>query len=200
MVYFYPSVEYYFHMYAATLNFNILDILVLLVFVRGFYVGRRGGFISELLKLVGIVFSTFVILHYYSVLGSFVRERLFIPAGVSDFAAFTVLMVTAMIVFFLIKEGWLIVFKIEVKSAINKWGGSILSLVTSLLICSLLLLTLTLLNNGYINQHLRDSLSRFLLKSPSVTVYKACHKMLVYPFFPEEPVNVQAIKLAEGSP
>ncbi len=197
MLYFYPSTQYYSYMYAATLNFNILDILVLVVFVRGFYVGRRGGFISELLKLVGIVFSTFVILHYYSALGLFLRERFFIPAAVSDFAAFAVLTVTAMIVFFLIREGWLIVFKIEVKSAINKWGGSLLSLATSLLICSLLLLTLTLLNNSYIDQHLRDSLSRFLLKSPSVTVYKACHKMLVYPFFPEEPVNAQAVKLAE---
>lgn len=166
----------------------------------GFYVGRRGGFISELLRLVGIVFSTFIILHYYSVFGLFLKKQFFIPTAVNDFAAFAILTVTAIVVFFLIREGWLIVFKIEVKSAVNKWGGSILSFMTSLLMCSLLLLTLTLLDNSYINRHLKDSLSRVFLKNPSVIVYKACHKMLVYPFFPDEPVNANALKLAEESP
>jgi uncharacterized membrane protein required for colicin V production len=178
----------------------MIDILALGVFARGFYVGRRSGFISELLRLAGIIFSTFVILHYYFLFGSFLKERFFIPATVNDFAAFAVLMVTAIVVFFLIREGWLIVFKVEVKSAVNKWGGSILSFATSLLTCSLLLLALTLLNNSYINQHLKDSLSRGFLKNPSVIVYKACHKMFVYPFFPDEPVNAKAIKLAEESP
>ncbi len=56
--------------YAVALNFNLVDVLVLLIIVRGFYIGQKTGFMAELLRLIGIICATFIILHYYIPFGN----------------------------------------------------------------------------------------------------------------------------------
>jgi len=182
-------------MHAVTLNFNLVDVLMLAVLIRGFYVGRKTGFVAELLRLAGIVGSTFIILHYFIPFSVILRERLFVPGDIAEFVAFMLLMVLAIVTLFLIREGWLIAFKVEVKSVFNKWGGALLSLMTSLVVCSLLFVAFILLNQAYTNDHVERSVSRLVLKEISVSVYKGCYKTFIHPFFPDEPINVKVLKI-----
>lgn len=183
--------------YAVALNFNLVDVLVLVIIVRGFYIGQKTGFMAELLRLIGIICATFIILHHYILFGNFLKDYLFIPERVHELVSFGVLTVVVILVLYLVREGWLIVFKVEAKSGANKWGGAILSLPTSFLVCGLLLLGMNLFNNGYINQHMKSSFARMILNKTSVSVYKACHAALVRPFFPDEPLNTKVFKLIE---
>lgn len=181
-----------------TLNFNLVDILMLGVVVRSFYVGAKTGFMAELFRLIGIVCATFIILHYYLPFAEFLTKKLFIPEKAQESLSFTILMIAAILFSFLIREGWLIIFKVEVKSALNKGAGALCSLLTSYLACGLFLLALILWNNSYINQHIQNSLSQPVLQKASVRVYEAAYTAVIRPFFPEEPVNTKVLRLTGG--
>lgn len=167
--------------------------------VRGFYIGLRTGFVAELFRTLGIVCATFVILHYYLPVAAFLTKRLFIPQKVQESVSFVILTIAALLFSFLIREGWLIIFKVEAKSALNKWAGALCSLLTSYLMCGVLLLALIFWNNGYMNQHIHRSLSQpFFVKAP-VRVYEAVYMAIIRPFFPGEPMNTKIFRVIGGA-
>lgn len=183
-----------------TLNFNLVDTFMLFVMAGGLYGARKSGFVVGIFGLAGVILSTFFILHYYVLLGAFLADKLFLPVQVSEFTGFIILMICALAVFFLIREGWLIAFKVEAKSSLSKGLGIVFSLATNFFVCGLFFLALILLNNPYINQHIDTSTARNILRKTSVGVYSTCYKTFVHPFFPNELLNVKAAKLAETAP
>ncbi len=187
-------------MYALSLNVNLLDALMLCVIVRGYYVGSKTGLLAETFRLVSVICSTFIVVHYYPPLAQFLREQLFISEKVHEFVAFVLWIGIAFLLFFLIREGWLLLFKVERKSVFNKWTGGILSLVTSYFVCGLIFLALVLLNNDFVRQQVDSSLSRAVWSRTSGDLYKACYKTAIHPFFPGEQPNPQVMKLIGKPP
>lgn len=182
-------------MYALSLNVNLLDALMLCVIVRGYYVGSKTGLIAETFRIGSVICSTFIVVHYYPSLARFLREALFISERVFEFVAFVLWVIIAFLIFFFIREGWLLLFKVERKSVFNKWTGAILSLVTSYFVCGLIFLAFALLNNDFVRQQVETSLSRTVWSKTSGNVYKACYEAVVRPFFPGEQPNPQVMKL-----
>ena len=182
-------------MYALSLNVNLLDVVMLCVIVRGYYVGSKTGLIAETFRLGSVLCSTFIVVHYYPTLAQFLRDRLFISENVGEFVAFVLWIVIVFVIFFFIREGWLLLFKVERKSVFNKWTGGILSLVTSYFVCGLIFLAFVLLNNDFVRQQLESSRSRAVWSKTSGNVYKACYGAVVRPFFPEEKPNPRVMKL-----
>ncbi len=181
-------------MYALSLNVNLLDALMLCVIVRGYYVGSKTGLIAETFRLGSIICVTFIVVHYYPSLAQFLRDALFISDRVVEFVAFVIWVVVAFLIFFLIREGWLLLFRVERKSVFNKWTGAVLSLVTSYFVCGLIFLAFVLLNNDFVRQQVDTSLSRAVWVTTSGNVYKACYGTVVRPFFPGEKPNPQIMK------
>lgn len=184
-------------MYALSLNVNLLDVLMLCIIVRGYYVGSRTGLLAETFRLVSVICSTFIVVHYYPALAQFLREKLFISERVYEFVAFVLWVAIAFGLFFFIREGWLLLFKVERKSVFNKWTGGILSLVTSYFLCGLIFLAFVFLNNDFVRQQVDSSLSRVVWNKTSGNVYKAFYGAVVRPFFPGERPNPQVMKLIE---
>jgi len=184
-------------MYALSLNVNLLDALMLCVIVRGYYVGSRSGLIAETLRLGSVICSTFLVVHYYPALAQFLRDVLFVSERVFEFAAFVLWIIIAFVSLFFIREGWLLLFKVERKSAFNKWTGAILSLVTSYFLCGLIFLAFALLNNDFVHQQIDSSLSRAVWGRTSADLYKASYETVVRPFFPGEQPNPRVMKLIE---
>lgn len=182
-------------MYALSLNVNLLDALMLCVIVRGYYVGSKTGLIAETFRIGSVICSTFIVVHYYPSLARFLREALFISERVFEFVAFALWIIIAFLIFFFIREGWLLLFKVERKSVFNKWTGAILSLVTSYFVCGLIFLAFALLNNDFVRQQVETSLSRAVWGKTSGSVYKAFYGAVVHPFFPGEQLNPQVMKL-----
>ena len=182
-------------MHVLNLNVNLLDALMLCVIVRGYYVGSRTGLIAETFRLLSVLFSTFIAVHYYPVLAQFLREQLFISEKVCEFVAFVLWVAVAFVIFFFIREGWLLLFRVERKTGFNRWTGAILSLVTSYFVCGLVFLAFVLLNNDFARQQVDSSLSRVVLDKTSGNVYKAFYGTIVHPFFPGEQRNPRVMKL-----
>ena len=182
-------------MYALSLNINLLDALMLCVIVRGYYVGSKTGLIAETFRLGSVICSTFIVVHYYPTLAQFLQEQLFISEKVYEFVAFVLWMAIAFVIFFFVREGWLLLFKIERKSVFNMWTRAILSLVTSYFLCGLIFLAFALLNNDFVRQQMESSLSRAVWIKTSGKVYKAFYGAVVQPFFPGEQPNPQVMKL-----
>lgn len=182
------------------LNVNLVDVLVLCLFIRGFYVGFKSGVVAEFFRLISVLCSTFFVVHYYLPLAQFLLEKLFISEKICEFVAFTITAGAVFVLFFLIREGWLIVFKADIKSALIHWGGAVLSVVTSYFIGGLLFLALVLLNNHFWNQDLANSFSRRVLSKTSVQVYEVGYTAFVKPFFPGEPINSRILKLMGSHP
>lgn len=182
------------------LNINLIDAVMLGVIVRGIYVGCKSGLIAELFRLIGAVCSTFIILHYDLPLGRFLQEKLFISEKIQEFVAFVLLMAATFVLFFIMREGWLVIFKADPKLPWNKWGGAILSLATSYFVCGLLFLALVLFNNGFFNQQMGGSFSRRIWSQTSAKAYKACYDAFVRPFFPVEEFNPRMLKPLKEEP
>ena len=182
------------------LNVNLVDFLVLFVLCRGFYVGFKSGVVAELFRLVSVLCSTFFIVHYYLPLAQFLQEKLFISGNICEFVAFTMTTGVVFVLFLLIREGWLIIFKVDTQSPLISWGGAVLSLATGYFVGGLLFLALVLLNNNFWNQDLGNSFSRGILSKTSVQVYQAGYTAFVKPFFPKEPINRKVLKLMGSQP
>lgn len=186
-------------MHALSLSFNLVDFLMLGVIIRGCYVGARSGLLPEIFRLFSVICSTFIIVHYYPALSQFLREKLFFSERVYEFAAFIIWMGVTFLVFFLIREGWLLFFKTDSQSSFNKWAGCLLSLATSYFVCGLILLALVLLNHGYVYDRVKSSFSQTVWTKTSGTVYLVCYGIFVRPFFPDEKPNEQVSKFVTGS-
>jgi len=190
----------YFSMYALSLNVNLLDALMLCLIVRGYSVGSRTGLIAEALRLGSVVCSTFIVVQFYPLLAQFLWEYLFISDDVYEFAAFVLWMIFSFVIFFFIREGWLLLCRVDRKSAFNKWTGAILSLVTSYFLCGLIFLAFVLLNNDFVHQQIDTSLSRAVWGRTSADLYKASYQRVVRPLFPGEQPNPRVMKLVEEPP
>ena len=184
-------------MHALSLNVNLLDALMLCVIVRGYAVGSRTGLIAETFRIVSVVCSTFIVVHFYPLLAWFLRVMLFISERVFEFVAFALTAAVVFLIFFLIREGLLLLIKVERKSAFNKWTGAILSLVTSYFICGLIFLAFVLLHTDFAQEQVGSSLSRAVWSRTWVELYKGTFEAAVAPFCPEEQLNPRVMKLIE---
>lgn len=186
-------------MHALNLSFNLVDFLMLGVIIRGCYVGAKSGLLPEAFRLFSVICSTFIIVHYYPALSQFLREKLFVSERTHEFVAFIIWMGISFLVFFLIREGWLLFFRAESPSPFNKWMGCLLSLVTSYFVCGLIFLALVLLNYGYVYDRVKSSFSRTIWHKTSGRVYVAGYGIFVRPFFPDEKPNEPISNFVMGS-
>lgn len=175
--------------------FSWVDLIMPLVVLRCVLTGRKSGLIVEAFKLAGILFATFITLHYYSSFSIFLDKNLSLHESIRDVYAFGLLAVCTHLLFSLIREGWLIILKIDLPILVDQWGGLILSAVRSYLICGLIFLALLTVKDDRIQFSTKNSLSAFFLQKISLKIYHKCYFGFVHNFFPNEPVNEEAFKL-----
>ena len=174
-----------------------VDIVMPLVILRCALTGKKSGLVVESFKLIGILFATFVTLHYYKALGDLLHQNLSLNDSIKDAYAFGLLAVSAHLLFSLIREGWLIILKIEMPPIIDQWGGLIFSLIRGYLICGLILLALVLVKDNSIQADAKHSLSALVFKDTSSRIYQNFYSGFIDKFFPKEPINEEVFKLMD---
>ena len=179
------------------LPFNWVDLLILVVFVRILYIGRKQGFVIESLKLISVVIATYIGLHYYNILGHFFHERLFFPEIFKDIFAFVLLIVLTTLLLMLIRTGFLFLFKIEPHPILNQVGSLVLAALRAYVIYGLLASSFILFNYDYLKKSMEKSMTYILLENPSVGIYKFLHEGLVNKFSPQE-INKDALRKLSG--
>jgi len=185
-------------MYGMAARLNTVDVFMAVVIATIICIGRRGGIISESIKLLGIFCTIFIALHYYIRLADYLKDQFIGPDAATEFFAFSLLAILAFVAFIFISHGWVLILKIKIPAAVNRWGGLALSLARSYFTCGLLFFMLLLAQHEYATTRAQQSVSRVIFRSVAADLYKAAYATLIEDFFPEEKVNLEVFEIMAG--
>src|SRR5258708_6820546 len=101
---------------------NWVDLVLILSFFAVVQDGKKSDFVTEILKVIGILLATFVTLHYYVKLSALLHGKVFVPQNHRDLFAYLLLIGLMLLMVTMIRGGWLILLGIEVSSVVEKWG------------------------------------------------------------------------------
>lgn len=174
-------------------HFNWLDVVLIIVIIRIVFIGVVQGLVVEFFKILGIFFATFLGLHYFIRGGKFLHQALAMPSGVAEMISFLIVVSLVVLTFKFIREGWLLILKMEAKPGFSQWGGGALGAVRGLLICSLVLFFIYLTGNQVLVKYADHSMVGSYLRDLSPKVYKATFDGFLVKFFPDEENNKKEV-------
>jgi len=173
-------------------SFNWIDILVIILIIRIVYVAVSQGLFVEIFKFLGVIFSAFICLHYYTRFAD-TFESLFKINAVSielwDFLAFLILWLGVGISFRLVRQFFSNFIKLEVISIVNRWFCLFLGLGRGFIFTSLLVYLLSIPVIDYFKKSVEDSYlgRRIFFISPSI--YKGVFSGFISKLMPQEKFN-----------
>jgi uncharacterized membrane protein required for colicin V production len=175
-------------------HLNWIDILLAVVCVRAVFIGVKTGFIVEFFKSIGLVFSVFIALHYYSTLTVLAASQITIfELPTIAILIFLLLWLFTTTAFKLIREGILMVFSVQAHPGVDKWGGAFLSALRGVVVCAMVFYVLLLSYNPGVIRMAKNSLSRYAVSYLSTGIYAGIYKGFVIKFFPAEKISEEAL-------
>ena len=121
---------------------NWVDIVIVILLLRGAYVGYRGGFGREIGRLISIVAGIVVSFRNYRLLGNLISSHSFVPSLYSNIISFILLLVIVALVVKLLMTVIRQLMRVEFVPAVESNGGLILGLIQGAIIASLVLVIL----------------------------------------------------------
>ena len=107
-------------------QFNWVDIVCCILFLRILYIASKNGFVVELFKLFSVVVVIFVAFHYYTFLADLFREKMQSVGFPLDFIDFIMFILLSLPLYFILSLAWGIIFhlfKVETVPLLSRWGG-----------------------------------------------------------------------------
>lgn len=181
--------------FASIWGLNAVDLVMAIVIASVLVLGRKDGIITELFKLIGVLFSVFLTLHYYTRFADLLRAQYFEKDSSTEFLAFFLLAVPTLIATAFMSRGWAEILRIKTYEQIDRWGNVVLSLVRGYFLCGFLFLALFLSHHDLAMPTARASLSRALFQNAALGFYKATYSALIEKRFPREMINSHAFDL-----
>jgi uncharacterized membrane protein required for colicin V production len=182
-------------------RFNWVDFFVLIILFRIIYVAIRNGFPLELFKLLGIIFSIYLALHYYVNAGEFLRVMLGIkkaPLEPLYFTAFFILAILGYLVFIFLRSMLYHFIKMEAVPTLDKWGGFILGIIRGVFTASLVICMLVISNIDYFKNSVADSYSGSYLLRIAPQVYAKIWNGITSKFMANEKFNQAVLRIETG--
>ncbi len=135
-------------------NINWLDIVVIVLVVRGIYMGVRRGLTAELFNFFGMVISLILAVQWYGKVADVLIINFGLPIWLSRFLCFVIIIQLVRVIFkygltFLLK-----VLNIQFIPQLEKIGGGVIGFGRGVIIAATLILALNFIPNDY----LKDSI------------------------------------------
>ena len=178
-------------------SINWIDLLIIGFAVRIVYIGIKNGFVTELFKLAGVLCAIFITFHYYINLAQFLHHHIAVAESALKVICFAFLLSIVLVLFKLIREGTMLIFKVQAHPLLDQWGGFATAILRSILISSLILVSLQIVEIEYLQKNARKSFFHPYLLNLSPNFYKACYAGLISKFFPNERLNPVVFKLED---
>lgn len=176
---------------------NWVDFLFFIILLRIMYVGFKKKLVVEFFSFLGILFGVFFSLHYYSRLAAVVANNSALPLDISMIVAYVVLLVITMLAFKFILDGVLLLFRIEPRGFLDRWGGLLFSILKGALVCGLVGVFFIISTVNYLEFSVRQSFLGNRLTSLAPLTYKLSYIHAVSKFFPDEPLNYDVFDVIE---
>jgi len=173
-------------------QFNWVDIVIIVLFVRLGFEAIKMGIAVEAFKLLGSLLAVYLAFHYFTSLADFIAKALSletVPIEFIDFFCFNILWSLGYGISILFRLLFSHFVKIETISPLNRWGALALGMVRAFFVVSMTSFMLSMSSVSY----LKDSVSNSFLGSNAVEfapgVYRACWNGLFSKLMPEEKFN-----------
>lgn len=143
-------------------QFNWIDILIIVIFVRICFVSLKTGFLVEIFKFLGMILAIYCSLHYYTFLSDFMAKGLGIkntPLEFLDFISAVILAALSYLFFLGIRVGFERFIKMETTPNISRAGGLVLGIARSFLLGSLIVFLLVISSVSYLKKSAAVSFS-----------------------------------------
>lgn len=141
-------------------QFNFLDVIILIILFRICYIAAKMGLSVEIFKLFGVIFSTYIALHYYTTLSDLIQRRFFpeaMPLEFMDFIIFLLLIITGYLCFVGLRSILFRFIQLNAIPKINHFAGLILGIGRGFLTIGLLTFTLAISSVNYLNSSVKHS-------------------------------------------
>lgn len=180
-------------------NINWIDVLIVLCVCRVIYIGTKSGFVVELLKFIGLLFAVFVTFHYYSDLAKFLHNSITLSSVYLEILCFGFLLSVILFLFKLIREGMMIILKVQAHPILDKWGGLVISVLRGFFVASLILVFSQILQIQYIDKTIKQSFFSDYLHDIAPNFYRTCYSSFIEKLFQSEKLNPSVFKLNNNS-
>ena len=173
---------------------NWIDILVIVTIITASYKGSQAGFSAEIFKLIGLILSIYLSLHYFSQASDLLTQYAPVIGMIfADFFCFLTIAVLAYLSMAILRGVFTKFVKAEATAVLDRWGGLFLGAAKGFLFISLLFLLFHLSSAPYLRNSLKKSRVGNSLTAIDVKVYEFIFNGLVSKFSPNEQLN-QSIK------
>lgn len=139
---------------------NFLDLIIVITVFRICYVALKTGLVVEIFKLLGVLFATYISLHYYISISDIIQNR-FLPPGMPleffDFLIFIFLFGAGYMLFVALRVTLYRFIKLEALPAINKTGGLLLGLLRGFFVTGVLVFMLSISTTSYLSRSVKHS-------------------------------------------
>ena len=168
---------------------NWVDILYILICIRIIYIALKRRLIVEFFKFLGTACSVILAFHYYHRAATFISDKCPLPLNISIVVSFIFLVFAGTIIFKLILGGVGLLFRIEPKPFLEKWGAFVFSILRAALVCSLISAFFIISTINYLDYSVKFSFLGSRLVNLSPTVYRATYIHIISRLLPDEPLN-----------
>ncbi len=175
---------------------NWIDIICILVFLRVIYVSRKTGILIELSKLLILVFSTCVSLHYFLTVSDLARKHANLeksPLQFTDFIVFVLLLVFVYAALSLLRSTIVNLIRPQQQAKpVSLFSGLLavlLSVARGFLISSLIIFSFYISSISYLNESSQKANFGRKFFSVSTGIYQSAWEGIVIKFLPKEKIN-----------
>lgn len=180
---------------------NWLDLFIIIILIRICYTAIKAGFPAELFKIAGLILATYLSLHYYSGLSSFlsglIGPKNTLSALLSP-VSFIFLAGAGIFAFSLLRRIFLKLVKMEAVSSLNKWGGFVLGITRAFLFASLVVFIFVISGTGYLKRSVTASYSGKAVFKIAPATYAWVFNGLVSKFVSGEKFNQGVLDAQKG--
>lgn len=179
---------------------NFLDIIIIIAIIRVCYIAAQMGIVVEFFKILSVLFSTYVSLHYYIRISDMIQRIFFpkvMPLEFMDFLVFIILAILGYLGPVVLRSILYRMIKLEAIPLINKFGGLFLGILRAYLVVGLLTFTLAISSVSYLNSSVKHSYLGSRAFSISPGVYDWLWSNIVSKFSPKEKFNPTVVEVTQ---
>ncbi len=172
---------------------NFVDIIIIILALRICYIAAQMGLVIELFKLAGVLFSTYIALHYYTGLSDAIQRFFFskeLPLEFIDFLVFLVLVTAAYLGSIVLRSIFYRFMKLEAVPTINRIGGIALGIVRAYFLIGLFVFILSISSVNYLSSSVKHSYLGSRAFSISPRAYNWIFNSIVSKFSTKEKINL----------
>ena len=141
-------------------RFNFLDFIILIVFFRICYIAAKMGISVEIFKFLGVIFSIYIALHYYTILSDIIQRNFLpkeMPLEFLDFVIFLCLVVLGYLCFVGVRSILFRFIQLNAIPKINQILGLFLGIGRGFLVIGLISFTLVISSVTYFSSSVKHS-------------------------------------------